>query len=75
MVERNGELYVVSGSVLTEFIDTIGTTSRIPVPKYYYKVALKLDGTHLFYHSKTWQLHIHTPKWLQLHTPAKILQL
>ena len=32
-------IYVVTGPVLTEFIDTIG---NIPVPKYYYKVIVDL---------------------------------
>ena len=43
MVETENDLYVISGPVLTEFIDTIGISTRIPVPKYYYKVILKHD--------------------------------
>jgi endonuclease G len=43
MVEADSELYVVSGPVLSEFVDTIGTSTRIPVPKFYYKVILKYD--------------------------------
>lgn len=34
---QNDTIYVVTGPVLTEFIDTIGA---LPVPKYYYKVIL-----------------------------------
>jgi endonuclease G len=37
---ENQAIYVVTGPVLTEFIDTIG---EIPVPKYYYKVILDID--------------------------------
>jgi len=34
---ENDTIYVITGPVLTEFIDTIG---NLPVPKYYYKVIL-----------------------------------
>ena len=33
-------VYVTTGPVLTEFIDTIGVVKRIPVPKYFYKAVL-----------------------------------
>ena len=37
---ENSGLFVTTGPVLTTFIDTIGVSNRIPVPKYYYKVLL-----------------------------------
>ena len=37
---ENSGLFITTGPVLTEFIDTIGVANRIPVPKYYYKVLL-----------------------------------
>lgn len=30
-------LFVITGPILTDFIDTIGLNNKIPVPKYYYK--------------------------------------
>lgn len=38
-------LYIVTGPILTEFSDTIGTTNKIPVPKYFYKIIFKYNGT------------------------------
>ena len=36
-------LYVVTGPIFTEFIDTIGKENSIPVPKFYYKALLILS--------------------------------
>ena len=41
---ENGDLYVVTGGVLTEKIKVIGTKNKVTVPKYFYKVLLALDG-------------------------------
>lgn len=43
-LESDG-VYVVTGPVLTEFIDTIGVRNRIPVPKYFYKVMMDVNHT------------------------------
>lgn len=41
---EDGVMYVTTGPVLTEFIDTIGVSNKVPVPKYYYKVLLDCVG-------------------------------
>lgn len=41
MVERNGELYIVCGPILEGIDEWIGITTKIGVPKYYYKIILK----------------------------------
>lgn len=38
-------LFVITGPVLTHFIDTIGTDNQIPVPKYYYKAIYAFTNT------------------------------
>lgn len=43
MAYRNGGLYIITGSVLTSSLGTIGKTNKITIPKYYYKVFLRLD--------------------------------
>lgn len=40
---ENGNLYVVTGGVLTEKIEVIGRKNKVSVPKYFYKVLLDLD--------------------------------
>jgi endonuclease G len=42
--EKKGCVYVTTGPVLNEFIDTIGVENKIPVPKYFYKTVLYIDG-------------------------------
>ncbi len=42
-VRKHGNLYIVTGGVLTQPMGTIGEKNKITVPKYFYKVLLDLE--------------------------------
>src|SRR5690606_20379804 len=44
-VKKNGKVYVVTGGVLTDNLETIGT-EKVAVPDYFYKVLLYDKGSH-----------------------------
>lgn len=47
-VKEKDTIYIVTGPILKDFIDTIGVKNKIPVPKYFYKIILKYNGTNSY---------------------------